>query len=153
MTDVLLLQEAGGWNIDAISRETPWTPCCNVDGGRDVAIMLKGSAATARAWTWRGHYSIMAFVLDDPTNLECSQQWGMLCISAHFPDQGSINTYEHCCDEIEEGRNELPQPYKIRRIVMGVDANAELAQLNYEACAIGDRVTGQQMSPKGLLFY
>eukprot|EP00973_Karenia_brevis_P023496 3235183-Karenia_brevis.AAC.1 len=87
MTEILLLQEAGRWDVDEISRETDWTACCNSAEGRDVAIMLRRSAVAARAWTCRTFCSVMVFILDDPLGSEQEKQQGVLYISAHLPDK------------------------------------------------------------------
>ena len=41
LTEVLLLQEAGRWDADAVNREAPWSALCNDVSGRDVAILAR----------------------------------------------------------------------------------------------------------------
>ena len=62
LSEVLLLQEAGKWDIDAVAHETQWSALCNTESGRDVAIFLRGSSIGARAWTGCSYYFVMAVV-------------------------------------------------------------------------------------------
>ena len=101
------------------------------------------------AWWGLCFYAIAGFILND-----LEENRGILFISAHLPDRGQSQdgVFEDAVDMLSSLIRQVPRKFQISSIVLGTDANTQLAYSEALAANIGSAVTSEQLDDRATLF-